>query len=109
MENTELTGVAQTELDTAADAQPREEIRIKRVIQRCGCDKILPLCFVYIFYIILHGHLSPAAAFRAAYSPLRWCCLYTSATAIRRQSGYFPPISCGRLRVWRLSSMWCWP
>ena len=38
--------------------------RIKRVIQRCGCDKVLPLCFVYIFYIILHGHLSPGGGFQ---------------------------------------------
>ena len=37
---------------------------IKRVIQRCGCDKILPLCLVYIFYIILHGHLSPGGGFQ---------------------------------------------
>ena len=37
---------------------------IKRVIQRCGCDKILPLCLVYVFYIILHGHLSPGGGFQ---------------------------------------------
>ena len=37
---------------------------IKRVIQRCGCDKILPLTLVYIFYIILHGHLSPGGGFQ---------------------------------------------
>ena len=37
---------------------------IKRVIQRCGCDKILPLTLVYIFYLILHGHLSPGGGFQ---------------------------------------------
>ena len=37
---------------------------IKRVIQRCGCDKILPLTLVYIFYVILHGHLSPGGGFQ---------------------------------------------
>lgn len=37
---------------------------IKRVIQRCGCDKVLPLCFVYIFYIMLHGHLSSGGGFQ---------------------------------------------
>lgn len=37
---------------------------IKRVITRCGCDWIIPLCFVYIFYIILHGHLSPGGGFQ---------------------------------------------
>ena len=41
-----------------------EDIRIKRVIQRCGCDAILPLALVYIFYIILHGHLSPGGGFQ---------------------------------------------
>ncbi len=39
-------------------------IKIKRVIQRCGCDTILPLTLVYIFYIILHGHLSPGGGFQ---------------------------------------------
>lgn len=39
-------------------------LTIKRVIQRCGCDKVLPLCLVYVFYIILHGHLSPGGGFQ---------------------------------------------
>ena len=39
-------------------------LEIQRVIQRCGCDKVLPLCLVYIFYIILHGHLSPGGGFQ---------------------------------------------
>ena len=37
---------------------------VKRIITRCGCDWIIPLCFVYIFYIILHGHLSPGGGFQ---------------------------------------------
>ena len=37
---------------------------IKRVIQRCGCDSILPFALVYMFYIILHGHLSPGGGFQ---------------------------------------------
>ena len=37
---------------------------IKNIIQRCGCDKVLPLCLVYILYIILHGHLSPGGGFQ---------------------------------------------
>lgn len=40
------------------------KIEMKNIIQRCGCDRILPLCFVYIFYIILHGHLSPGGGFQ---------------------------------------------
>ena len=41
-----------------------DKIRVKRIIQRCGCDMILPLTLVYIFYIILHGHLSPGGGFQ---------------------------------------------
>ena len=37
---------------------------VKNVIQRCGCDKILPLALVYVAYIILHGHLSPGGGFQ---------------------------------------------
>ena len=44
--------------------QEKNKPHVKRVIQRCGCDKVLPLCFVYIFYIILHGHLSPGGGFQ---------------------------------------------
>ena len=36
----------------------------KNTIQRCGSDKILPLGIVYMFYIILHGHLSPGGGFQ---------------------------------------------
>ncbi len=38
--------------------------RFKNVIKRCGSDRILPLAIVYIFYIILHGHLSPGGGFQ---------------------------------------------
>ena len=41
-----------------------EKLRIKRVIQRCGCDAVLPFGLVYILYIILHGHLSPGGGFQ---------------------------------------------
>ena len=41
-----------------------DSIIIKRVIQRCGCDMVLPLTLVYVFYIILHGHLSPGGGFQ---------------------------------------------
>ena len=36
----------------------------KNVILRCGADKILPVAIVYLFYIILHGHLSPGGGFQ---------------------------------------------
>lgn len=42
----------------------KNNIRVRRVIQRCGCDAILPLTLVYIFYIIFHGHLSPGGGFQ---------------------------------------------
>ena len=41
-----------------------DNIVIKRVIQRCGCDMVLPLTLVYVFYLILHGHLSPGGGFQ---------------------------------------------
>ena len=37
---------------------------IKNVIARCGADKILSIAIVYMFYIILHGHLSPGGGFQ---------------------------------------------
>lgn len=42
----------------------KSELKIKRVIQRCGCDAILPFALVYMFYIIFHGHLSPGGGFQ---------------------------------------------
>ena len=34
-------------------------LKKKYVISSCGCDVLLPFALVYLFYIILHGHLSP--------------------------------------------------
>ncbi len=42
----------------------KNDIRIKNVILPCGCDAILPLALVYVFYVILHGHLSPGGGFQ---------------------------------------------
>ena len=42
----------------------KQGIEVKNVIQPCGVDTILPLALVYIFYIILHGHLSPGGGFQ---------------------------------------------
>lgn len=42
----------------------KNNLTVQRVITRCGCDKVLPLCLVYILYIILHGHLSPGGGFQ---------------------------------------------
>lgn len=41
-----------------------EKLRIKRVIPRCGCDALLPFALMFVFYIILHGHLSPGGGFQ---------------------------------------------
>ncbi|MER2150635.1 MAG: MnhB domain-containing protein [Candidatus Limivicinus sp.] len=40
-----------------------ENIRIRHVIQR-SLDIVLPLTMMYMFYIILHGHLSPGGGFQ---------------------------------------------
>jgi len=42
----------------------KDKLHIKRIIQRCGCDALLPFALVYVFYIILHGHLSPGGGFQ---------------------------------------------
>ena len=34
------------------------------LVGACGCDCLLPFVLVYIFYIILHGHLSPGGGFQ---------------------------------------------
>lgn len=34
------------------------------IIPACGCDAVLPFALVYMFYIILHGHLSPGGGFQ---------------------------------------------
>ena len=42
----------------------KKKPEVIHVIQRCGCDSILPLALVYLLYIILHGHLSPGGGFQ---------------------------------------------
>ncbi len=39
-------------------------LKKKYVISSCGCDIIMPFALVYLFYIILHGHLSPGGGFQ---------------------------------------------
>ena len=38
--------------------------QVKSVILPCGGDSLLPLALVYMFYVILHGHLSPGGGFQ---------------------------------------------
>ena len=42
----------------------KKNITAKNTILRCGADKLLPFALVYIFYVILHGHLSPGGGFQ---------------------------------------------
>ena len=37
---------------------------VKSVILPCGADSVLPFALVYMFYVILHGHLSPGGGFQ---------------------------------------------
>ena len=39
-------------------------LKKKYVITSCGCDFLMPFALVYLFYIILHGHLSPGGGFQ---------------------------------------------
>ena len=41
-----------------------KNIKVKNIVPKCGADVIMPFAFVYIFYIILHGHLSPGGGFQ---------------------------------------------
>jgi len=40
------------------------ERKVLNIVPKCGCDSVLPLALVYIFYVILHGHLSPGGGFQ---------------------------------------------
>ena len=37
---------------------------VLNIIPACGCDAVMPFAFVYLFYVILHGHLSPGGGFQ---------------------------------------------
>jgi Multisubunit Na+/H+ antiporter, MnhB subunit len=37
---------------------------VKNIIPACGCDAVMPFALIYLFYIILHGHLSPGGGFQ---------------------------------------------
>ncbi len=37
---------------------------VKNVVARCGADFVIPFALVYMFYVILHGHLSPGGGFQ---------------------------------------------
>lgn len=39
-------------------------IQKKYVITTCTCDFVMPFALVYLFYIILHGHLTPGGGFQ---------------------------------------------
>ena len=41
-----------------------KERKVLNFIPECGCDAIMPFALVYLFYIILHGHLSPGGGFQ---------------------------------------------
>ena len=40
------------------------ERKVLNIVPKCGCDAVLPFALVYIFYVILHGHLSPGGGFQ---------------------------------------------
>ena len=42
----------------------KDGITVRKIVQPCGVDCILPLALVYIGYIILHCHLSPGGGFQ---------------------------------------------
>lgn len=38
--------------------------KILNIVPACGADAVMPFLLVYLFYIILHGHLSPGGGFQ---------------------------------------------
>lgn len=41
-----------------------KNIKVKNIVPKCGADFLLPFGLMYMFYIILHGHLSPGGGFQ---------------------------------------------
>jgi len=41
-----------------------KNIKVKNIVPKCGADTVMPFALVYLFYIILHGHLSPGGGFQ---------------------------------------------
>ena len=41
-----------------------KNIKVKNIIPKCGADAVIPFAIVFIFYVILHGHLSPGGGFQ---------------------------------------------
>lgn len=37
---------------------------VKNIVPKCGADFMVPFALVYMFYVILHGHLSPGGGFQ---------------------------------------------
>ena len=42
----------------------KKNIKVKNIVPKCGADVIVPFACVYMFYVILHGHLSPGGGFQ---------------------------------------------
>lgn len=54
-------------LSNAKKKEAAEESKAKEaadIILSCGCDAVMPFALVYLFYVILHGHLSPGGGFQ---------------------------------------------
>ncbi len=41
-----------------------KNIKVKEIIPKCGADSVVPFVLMFIFYLILHGHLSPGGGFQ---------------------------------------------
>ena len=41
-----------------------KNITVKNIVPKCGADALIPFALVYMFYVILHGHLSPGGGFQ---------------------------------------------
>lgn len=41
-----------------------KNITVKNTVYKCGADTLVPFGLMYMFYVILHGHLSPGGGFQ---------------------------------------------
>ena len=51
------------------------DLKIKYVITSCGCDYIVPFAIVFLFSVILHGHISPGGGFQGGVLMVAVCTL----------------------------------
>ena len=66
-------------------------IKVKNIVPKCGADFLMPFGLMYMFYVILHGHLSPGGGFQGG--------VLMVATVVLLYLGYGYKITCQALSL----------